>query len=164
MFSTCRLAITGVCTTIKLKRKTVLGTNALEKGINIKPITHTAKPVARTVSVPLSRTPAGGNCPSALIGTPGRHRGARTHVVASSGTSGCAKRSLRSSVETFRCQAVHVEPFEEVFRNSLRGLGHVPPVAVEELLVEDGAVGAEEVHRVESVRADWVLENSLLPN
>ena len=45
-----------------------------------------------------------------------------------------------------------------MFRNSLRGLGHVPPVAVEELLVEDGAVGAEEVHRVESVRANWVLE------
>ena len=47
---------------------------------------------------------------------------------------------------------------EEVFRKSLRGLGHVPPVAVEELLVEDGAVGAEEVHRVQSVRTDWVLE------
>ena len=126
--------------------------------LNSKRVTHTAKPVARTVCVPLSRTPAGGHSPSALIGTPGRHSGARTHVVASSGTSGCAKRSLGSSVETFRCQAVHVEPFEEVFRKSLRGLGHVPPVAVEELLVEDGAVGAEEVHRVESVRADWVLE------
>ena len=34
-------------------------------------------------------------------------------------------------------------------RCSLTGLGHVPPVAVEELLVEDGAVGAEEGDRVE---------------
>ena len=162
MFSTCRLAITGVCTTIKLKNETALRNQHFSR--NSKHVTHTAKPVARTVCVPLSRTPAGGNCPSALIGTPGRHRGARTHVVASSGTSGCAKRSLGSSVETFRCQAVHVEPFEEVFRNSLRGLGHVPPIAVEELLVEDGAVGAEEVHRVESVRADRVLEICLLHN
>ena len=43
-------------------------------------------------------------------------------------------------------------------RYSLRGLGHVPPVAVEELLVEDGAVGAEEVDRVEGVWADGVLQ------
>ena len=162
MFTTCRLAITGVCTTIKLKNETALRNQHFSR--NSKHVTHTAKPVARTVCVPLSRTPAGGNCPSALIGTPGRHRGTRTHVVASSGTSGCAKGSLGSSVETFRCQAVHVEPFEEVFRNSLRGLGHVPPVAVEELLVEDGAVGAKEVHRVESVRADRVLEICLLHN
>ena len=115
------------------KKETALETRNQHFSTNSKHVTHTAKPVARTVCVPLSRTPAGGHSPSALIGTPGRHSGARTHVVASSGTSGCAKRSLGSSVETFRCQAVHIEPFEEVFRNSLRGLGHVPPVAVEEL-------------------------------
>ena len=33
-----------------------------------------------------------------------------------------------------------------------------PPVADEDLLAEDGAVGAEEVDRVEGVRADRVLQ------
>ena len=35
--------------------------------------------------------------------------------------------------------------------------GHSPPVTVEQLLVEDGSVGTEEIYWVESLNGDGVL-------
>merc|ERR1719350_674997 len=101
----------------------------------------TTQTVGGTIRVPLSRAPAVAHGPGALLGALVARCGALAHVAVGPGPVR-PEGALGRGVEAGGGVAVNIEP----------------PVADEDLLTEDGAVGAEEGHGVEAVRSHGVPE------
>merc|ERR1719350_283391 len=101
----------------------------------------TTQTVGGTIRVPLSRAPAVAHGTGALLRALVARGGALAHVAVGPGPVS-PEGALGRGVEAGGGVAVNIEP----------------PVADEDLLAEDGAVGAEEGHGVEAVRSHGVPE------